>query len=750
MIDIDLWGGVECTVNRVGDHYFDQLAQSGHTNRLADLDLFAEVGFKKMRYPVLWESVAPDHPEQQDWTWARERLTKLRELNIDPIVGLLHHGSGPRYTNLLDDDFPVKFAAYARNVAQQFPWVTYYTPINEPLTTARFSALYGFWYPHAKDDVSFAKALLNQIKGTKLAMQAIREINPAAKLVQTDDLGHTHATPALQYQADFENHRRWLTWDLLCGHVTETHPLWQYLRWAKVPVQDLLDLSKNPCPPDIIGVNHYVTSERYLDEHIIHYPWHTHGQSKKHHYADVEAVRVADCQPLGVQNILLAVCERYPDIRVAMTEAHLCCTREEQMRWLADAWDAALFLRNQGKNIIAVTAWSLLGAYNWNSLLTEQHHHYELGVFDVRTGVPEPTAVVELLKTLVAGQERPPVLQTDGWWKRICRGIYPCHPETDDTWNLANKFPSNSQETLKPLLITGATGTLGRAFARVCDQRGIAYVLLSRQEMDIANPASVETALQRYQPWALVNTAGYVRVDDAEKEAEACFRENTLGPEILAQHCQKHNVPMVTFSSDLVFDGQQQGCYLEEAAVHPCNVYGQSKAQAEAKVLAAYPAAIIIRTSAFFGPWDQHNFVFHALRAMAHQEPFQAADDCFITPTYVPDLVNTALDLLIDQESGIWHLANTGTYSWAQLAELAARLAGLEPDGLLQPVPQSSFGMAAARPPNTALATSKRAIMPSVEDALHRYLHQTEFSFRPLGSQQLEDAQTEASYAVQV
>ncbi|WP_181304521.1 family 1 glycosylhydrolase [Rufibacter sp. XAAS-G3-1] len=732
MANIELWGGVECTVNRVGDQYFDQLAQSGHAQRITDLDLFAELGIKKLRYPVLWESVAPEHPEQQDWSWATARLNRLREVNIDPIVGLLHHGSGPRYTNLLDDNFPQKFAQYARSVAQQFPWVNYYTPVNEPLTTARFSALYGFWYPHTKDDASFAKALLNQINGTKLAMQAIREVNPHAQLVQTDDLGYSHSTPALQYQADFENHRRWLSWDLLCGKVDQQHPLWPYLRLHQVPEAALLELVQHPCPPNVIGVNYYVTSERYLDERIIDYPWHTHGSNGKHRYADVEAVRVQAASPLGVQQILEQVCARY-DIPVAITEAHLCCTREEQMRWFAEVWDSASFLRNQGKNIRGVTAWTLLGAYDWNSLLTQNSGHYEMGVFDLRSGVPAQTAVSKFLRGVSAGEERHPLLGIDGWWKRACRSMYPPLSECPEVWDVSSN-EQKQKETIgvQPMLITGATGTLGRAFARLCDVRGIPYVLLSRQDMDITDESSVEQTILKYRPWALVNTAGYVRVDDAENEPEACSRENTLGPAVLAKVCQAQNIGLVTFSSDLVFDGEKQTLYTEEDKTNPLNVYGSSKALAEEQVLAAMPGALVIRTSAFFGPWDEHNFVYHALRAIAHQETFKAAEDSFITPTYVPDLVNTTLDLLIDGENGIWHLANQGTYSWAQLAELAAKLAGLEADPWLHPVAQASFNLPAARPASSALGTSKRGLLPTVEDALRRFIRASEVNFRPI------------------
>jgi dTDP-4-dehydrorhamnose reductase len=120
---LELWAGVECTVNRVGDDFFDQLELNGHATRIEDLDLFAGLGVRAMRYPVLWERTAPESSGQIDWSWPDERLGRLQELGIRPIVGLVHHGSGPRHTNLLDPAFPEKLAAYARRVAERYPWV---------------------------------------------------------------------------------------------------------------------------------------------------------------------------------------------------------------------------------------------------------------------------------------------------------------------------------------------------------------------------------------------------------------------------------------------------------------------------------------------------------------------------------------------------------------------------------------------------------------------------------------------------
>src|SRR5581483_2395647 len=104
---------------------------------------------------------------------------------------------------------------FAGAVARRYPWITDVTPVNEPMTTARFSALYGHWYPHARSDRSFVRALVHQLRGVVLAMDAIRQVAPAARLVQTEDCGRTFATMATRAQAAHERARQQLTWDLL-------------------------------------------------------------------------------------------------------------------------------------------------------------------------------------------------------------------------------------------------------------------------------------------------------------------------------------------------------------------------------------------------------------------------------------------------------------------------------------------------------------------------------------------------------
>jgi dTDP-4-dehydrorhamnose reductase len=272
---------------------------------------------------------------------------------------------------------------------------------------------------------------------------------------------------------------------------------------------------------------------------------------------------------------------------------------------------------------------------------------------------------------------------------------------------------------VQPLLITGANGTLGRAFQRICAIRGIEAVALTRQELDITDPVSVERALATHNPWAVVNTAGYVRVDEAEKDFERCYRENTTGPAIMAAACAYRDICFLTFSSDLVFDGNKSAAYVESDTPRPLNVYGNSKRLAERDVLAIKPNSLVVRTSAFFSPWDEYNFVYYALRAGRDKQPFQAADDVLISPTYVPDLVNVSLNLLIDEERGVWHLANKGSYTWADLARLAADMGGLD-TSFVVPRSMQTFRLAAARPVYSVLGSKQGNLLPGTEERLER------------------------------
>jgi dTDP-4-dehydrorhamnose reductase len=511
---LEMWGGVECTVNRIGERYFDQIARTCHMAHLDDLDRFADLGLKALRVPVLWEHVQPEREAEPSWDWTDRALERLRDRGVRPIVGLLHHGFGPRWVDARAPEFPEQLARFARMVAERYPWVDAYTPINEPLTTARFSGLYGHWYPHARDSATFARLFISQLSATARAMREIRQVNPDAQLVQTEDLGKVAGSAALAAQCEFENERRWLTWDILCGRMTREHACWNYLRGAGRDIErELCALADAPCVPDLIGINHYVTSERYLDERVERYSLNEIGGNGRVVYADVAQVEVPSVQRLGISGLLHETWQRY-HLPIAITECHIGCTREEQMRWLHEVWQAATRARSMGIDVRAVTSWALLGSHDWNSLVTRETDYYEPGVFDVRGPVPRPTALAAMVRALAAnGSYDHPVLATPGWWNR---------------GRSAFATPVDARAHAPPILIVENSEQHGRELAKACSLRGLAPVVIDCDDLDLGSASELARAIDAHRPWAVIDAAGI--------------------PDLLADACERRALPFVSYS----------------------------------------------------------------------------------------------------------------------------------------------------------------------------------------------------------
>ncbi len=697
---LQLWGGPECTICRVGNEWRDQSQATGHDQRPADLDLIAGLGIKTVRYPILWEKAATDCSGALDFSWADRQIDRLRALGIEVIAGLSHHGSGPPGTDLLDPEFPAKLAEYAGRVAERYPWIEKWTPVNEPLTTARFSALYGHWYPHRKDFASFATALMNQCLATVRAMAAIRRLIPTATLVQTEDIGRTYATPQLQGQADHDDRRAWLSLDLLFGRVDKRHPLYGHLRRAGIAEAAFEELVESAERPAIIGVNHYLTSDRFLDHRCKFYPAEAVGGNGRQEYVDLEAIRIPHlAERVGIEHRLREVWDRY-GAPIAITEVHHGCTHDEQLRWLCEVWECAQRLRSEGVDIRAVTLWSMFGNVDWRSLLTRNDGHYDPGVFDARSDPPRPTALAAAAKAMAAGELFDhPALSSPGWWRRPNRFYGKRHLE---------HVPEAAGA---PLLILGATGTLGRALARVAHRRGLPVRLTSRAELDLQDRSGIDRFIKRASPWAIINAAGYVRVADAERDHANCFAANAAGAENLSAIAAERDIPLVGISSDLVFDGMR-GPYGEADPCNPLGVYGKSKRASEISMLESSSRNLVVRTSAFFGPWDQHNFAFHTLMALKRGERVEAREDVRVSPTYVPDLCHALLDLLIDGGSGLWHLASPGSTSWYHFALRLAELTGVDSSRLIATGGEAS---------DTSLVSTRGTLLRPLDAAVAEY-----------------------------
>ncbi|WP_301075677.1 family 1 glycosylhydrolase [Sphingomonas sp.] len=696
----------------MGNGWRDQLRASGHDTRPGDVELIAQLGMSAVRYPILWERISPDHPDEGDWSWTDDRLSQLHGHGVRVIGGLVHHGSGPRYTDLTQHTFAPGLASHARAAAERYPWIADWTPINEPITTARFSALYGHWYPHTRDERMFWLVLLNQIDATRLAMSEVRVVNSAARLVQTDDLGRTYATASLREQAAFDNMRRWAGWDLLCGKVTQHHPLFE--RLSRFGLGDRLRaIADSPCQPDVIGVNHYLTSDRFLDHRTELYENEPVGGNGRDQYVDVAAIRVLDPAPQGLAGALSEAWARYR-IPLAVTEVHNGCTRDEQMRWMRQAWDIASELAKTGVDIRAVTSWALFGSSGWNTLLTAPGV-YEPGVFDANSGVPRATAMASMLPALAAGDRINPVATSRGWWQRDVRFAHAAVPRPAP---FAARSPGPCTERQSAsILICGATGTLGQALARACGHRNLPFVLTDRRQMSLDSREMIERTLDRYQTWAVINASGWVRVDDAEDQADACFAANTNGAIALAAACDERGVTTITFSSDLVFGGRPGGGYAEDDEPAARNVYGRSKAVAEQAIAMLGGTHLVVRTAAFFSPDDRYNFAWAVADALQRGERFRAASDQIVSPSYVPHLADAVLDLAIDREGGFWHLTSGSAVSWSEFARRIAEACGLPPS-LIDAVPGDTLGWRAVRPGNVSLSSRRGSPMPPLDQAL--------------------------------
>jgi dTDP-4-dehydrorhamnose reductase len=195
---------------------------------------------------------------------------------------------------------------------------------------------------------------------------------------------------------------------------------------------------------------------------------------------------------------------------------HIGCTREEQMRWLVEAWRGALRARAEGADVRAITAWALLGSFNWDSLVTRDAGHYEPGAFDVRGSTPRRTALANVIASLAAGCEPShPALRGTPWWHRADRLIH--GPSIDEPLPAA----SGAIRAGAPMiLIVGDAGRSDDAIKHVCDTRGLAAHVGSHHEM--------EAMLSGLQPWAALIS----------------------GRSDLADACHQRGIPVAIISSD--------------------------------------------------------------------------------------------------------------------------------------------------------------------------------------------------------
>jgi dTDP-4-dehydrorhamnose reductase len=263
----------------------------------------------------------------------------------------------------------------------------------------------------------------------------------------------------------------------------------------------------------------------------------------------------------------------------------------------------------------------------------------------------------------------------------------------------------------KPLIaVTGSTGQLGHALQHLAVSANISFDFLftGRNELDLANPDSINVFFERHKPAYLVNCAAYTAVDKAETEQEAAYIINAESVGVLARQCRLNNCIFIGISTDYVFDGKGTAPYQPGDAVSPVNYYGYTKWLGEKLAQENNERTIIIRSSWVYSE-QGNNFVRTMLRLMKEKPVINVVNDQVGCPTYATDLAEAILKVTAALKEGnihygIYQYSNRGAISWYDFAIAIRKLAGLTCEVL--PVPTSAYPTPAKRPAYSVMDTS--------------------------------------------
>ncbi len=355
--------GIENSYPKIANgRRIDQMEKCGHYEHWRrDFELVAEMQLKYVRWgPALHRTFLG--PGQYDFSWCDEAMAALQELDIHPILDLCHFGVPDWLGNFQNPDFAPYFAEYCEVFARRYPYVKYWTPINEILITTLFSAKYGWWNEMETSDRAFVNATVNVCKANILGMKAILKHIPDAIFIQSESSEFTHPSqPSLIPTSKFYNERRFLPLDLTYGHQVSAL-IYRYLIDNGMQESDY-DFFMNQrvrfrC---IMGTDYYVTNEHLLLP---------------------DGSTVASGEFFGYYVIAKQYYDRY-GLPLMHTETNIT---EDQgaTQWLWKEWTTMLRLRQDGVPIVGFTWYSLTDQIDWDIALREERNHvHPVGLYNM-------------------------------------------------------------------------------------------------------------------------------------------------------------------------------------------------------------------------------------------------------------------------------------------------------------------------------------------------------------------------------
>jgi dTDP-4-dehydrorhamnose reductase len=271
--------------------------------------------------------------------------------------------------------------------------------------------------------------------------------------------------------------------------------------------------------------------------------------------------------------------------------------------------------------------------------------------------------------------------------------------------------------------VLGASGLLGKALVR--EWQNDEVVGFSSADIDIRDAGRVGDLISKIRSDWVVLAAAYTDVDGCETNPELAFAVNRKGAVNVARAAQASDSRLLFLSSDYVFDGTERSPYETNAPRSPLGVYGQSKAQAEVRLLDIMPDCCILRTSWLFGV-DGKCFPDTIVQLAESRPQLDVVDDQRGSPTYTVDLARAIAQLCRKNASGVVHATNSGDCTWFEFArEIVARASrSVE----IRPTTSARMARPAPRPAYSVLSPSSLTkfgiSMPAWPNALQRYLEE--------------------------
>jgi hypothetical protein len=262
--------GIECSYPTIDNGRWrrDELKSTLHYRWWQrDFDLCRKIGITHLRYgPPLHLTFL--RPGKYDWSWVDEPMAELQSYGPEPIVDLCHFGVPDWLGNLQNPDIGPAMAEFAGAFAERFPWVRFYTPVNEIYVCSRMSALDGTWNEQRHDDNSFVRAVCNLANASVAMMDAILERRPDAVFINSESSDFTQPCcpdPEIQKRADLENERRFLPLDLIFAHEL-SDLMKDYVRDNGMKDEELDRFLHRKVPRrSVLGIDYYEWNERLID-----------------------------------------------------------------------------------------------------------------------------------------------------------------------------------------------------------------------------------------------------------------------------------------------------------------------------------------------------------------------------------------------------------------------------------------------------------------------------------------------------